>query len=204
VQCETPRHSCSCVIICRDFLFAKQHQLRRAAMLLRKHFYLHFPALSRLLLDSLTKLQTWRTEVCVLQPLVCLCSAHQFRALLLSLPVKSLMILASCMGLSFAVLILACAFYSNWLPMTMCECEVFRVIVLVARWCGPDTSVSCRRVQWRLWLCFPSPCCSWTCLREMPMVMRVLGACSPCGILGMYVASSLTTGVVCSAGRGCR
>ena len=101
----------------------------------------HFPALSRLLLDSLTKLQTWRTEVCVLQPLVCLCSAHQFRALLLSLPVKSLMILASCMGLSFAVLILACAFYSNWLPMTMCECEVFRVIVLVARWCGPDTSV---------------------------------------------------------------
>lgn len=32
---------------------------------------------------------------------------------------KSLLILSVCMGLSFAIMILSCAFYSNWLAVTM-------------------------------------------------------------------------------------
>lgn len=35
------------------------------------------------------------------------------------LAVKSIFILATCMGLSFAIMILSCAFYSNWLATTM-------------------------------------------------------------------------------------
>ena len=38
---------------------------------------------------------------------------------LLMSTVKSIFILATCMGLSFAIMILSCAFYENWLATTM-------------------------------------------------------------------------------------